>query len=76
MTVYDDLGRLVPHVPALPELPDTDHDNDPASPRTSECAADRRSTDPLPLDPVNGGPLELEYAVGVVAERWHLHSVG
>lgn len=78
VTIYDNLGRRVPPVPLLPPLAEPDQ----VSEQLSELGAANLSAtshqpgDPLPLDPVNGGTLELEYAVGVVAERWQLHSVG
>ncbi|WP_162458588.1 HNH endonuclease signature motif containing protein [Pseudactinotalea suaedae] len=68
VTIYDNKGHLVPAVPRA-------FDPAPAlSP--SGLTAGTRTGDPLPLDPVNGGPLELEYAVGVATERWQLRSVG
>lgn len=61
VTIYDNTGRELPAVPA-PATPA------PATPALPRIGTHTRA---LPLDPVNGGPLDLEHAVGVVAERWH-----
>lgn len=70
ITVYDRAGRALPTVPNWPDL---DLSSTTSVPGAGTSA---RPGDRLPLDPVNGGPLDLEYAVGVVAGRWQLRSVG
>lgn len=66
VSIHDHLGRLLPAVPAGPE---------PGELLVEIGAAgSARADDRLPLDPVNGGPLDLEYAVSTVAGRWELLS--
>lgn len=68
VTIYDKGGQLVPAVPrTLAPAP---------APAPLGLTTSAEPGDPLPLDPINGGPLDLEYAVGVVAERWQLRSAG
>lgn len=66
VTIHDDAGRALPTVPA-PEATDQVQ-----RPRLAIVPRPDAPPDALPLDPVDGGPLDLEYAVGVVAERWQL----
>ena len=62
VTIRDASGSRLPMVPPLPE---------PSAVLAPEVS---RPDGLLPLDTVNGGPLELEYAVGVVTERWELRG--